>query len=88
MAEPQHLRADEGVIPSNPLTAQMEKLLVNVSVWFFFFFRACSPPEVWFSGSSYGWQTDAPFQSLGTALRRATFLTWKGCYLNGKMFHV
>lgn len=34
MAEPQHLRADEGVIPSNPLTAQMEKLLVNVSGFF------------------------------------------------------
>ncbi|XP_027508126.1 leucine-rich repeat extensin-like protein 5 [Corapipo altera] len=52
-AEPQHPAAEKSVIPRNPLTKQMEKLLC-----------------------------------LKTALRRAAFLSWRGCYLHGKILYV
>lgn len=80
-AEPQHSAAEKGVIPSNPLTMKMQKLLVNVSLFF---------SEVAFI-QIFGFlahSMDGSLMFFFQCLRRATFLSWRGCYLHGKMLYV
>lgn len=80
-AEPQHSAAEKGVIPSNPLTMQMEKLLVNVSL----FFSEVALIQIF---GFLAHPMDGSLMLFFQCLRRATFLSWRGCYLHGKMLYV
>lgn len=63
---------------------QMEKLLVNVSL----FFSEVALIQIFgFLAHPMDGSLMLFFQCLRRAMRRATFLSWRGCYLHGKMLY-
>lgn len=80
-AEPQHSAAEKGIIPKNPSTMRMERLLVNVSL----FFSEVALIQIF---GFLAHLIDGSLMLFFQSLRRATVLSWRGCYLHGKMLYV